>query len=331
MISFTDVSYRYPYQNEPAISNVSFRALKGEIVLCTGISGCGKTTLIRLINGLAPHFYCGTLEGQVKINGVDNMERRISEIAHDVGTLFQDPENQFFALNVKDELAFAHEWRGHAPADTMARIMSTASLLKMESLLKNNILELSEGEKQKTALASVLSLSPHILVLDEPTANLDPEATDELGLILQHLAAKGMTIFIVDHRLYWLKNIAHRVMIFAEGRLVKSGDFSILQDDNTRKLHGLRRLEVTDPRSQLPLCDSPGRNGISLTNLCFQYKKGSPLFRAASFQLPFGEIIAVLGRNGAGKTTFARLLTGLEKMESGTVILKNFEINPENY
>lgn len=329
MIYFDEVSYQYPFQSELAVTKASFHITKGEIVLCTGISGCGKTTLIRLINGLAPHFYQGKIQGNIKINGISNKSRLINEISLDVGTLFQDPESQFFALNVEDELAFAHEWRGVSPQEIHHKISEAVSLLGLKHLLGSSILDLSEGEKQKIALGAVISLSPKILILDEPTANLDPESTLELGLILKKLAATGITIFIVDHRLYWLKGIAERVLIFENGCLKKDSYYSILEENQIRKRYGLREISVKDPRSKIQPCTNKIKAGIRLDKISFNYKKEPPIFQSASFNLPSGKVIAILGKNGAGKTTFARLLTGLEKLSEGTITFNGQKITPD--
>ena len=159
---------------------------------------------MRLANGLCPHYFRGTLEGRVLIGGEPTGARPINAIAREVGTLFQDPEQQFFALNVEDELAFAHEWRGVAPETIAAKIEAAARAFRIGPILSSSIHELSEGQKQKVGLASILSQGPKALILDEPSANLDPEATDDLARKLVELKAQGMAILVVDHRLYWL-------------------------------------------------------------------------------------------------------------------------------
>ena len=178
MIRFERVTYTYPFQTCPAVSDISFSVRPGELVLCTGASGCGKSTLMRLANGLCPHYFQGTLEGRVLIGGEPTDARPINAIAREVGTLFQDPEQQFFALNVEDELAFAHEWQGVSPEAIAAKIDEAARAFRLGPILSSSIHELSEGQKQKVGLASILSQGPRALILDEPSANLDPEATE---------------------------------------------------------------------------------------------------------------------------------------------------------
>ncbi len=329
MIRFQNLSYTYPFQSQKALDDVSFTIKTGETVLCTGKSGCGKSVLLRLINGLAPHYYRGQVEGRVTVNGQDNSEREIHGISEDVGTLFQDPEHQFFAVNVEDELAFAHECHSVEPHEIRRRITSVVDRFGLKPLIASSIFDLSEGEKQKVALASIISLSPKIIVLDEPTANLDPEATRELAGILKELKSQGMTIFIVDHRLYWLKDLVDRVIVLQDGKIRTIGDFACLEDDELRETCGLRHTSVEDPRNSLPSVNETNGDGIEIENLGFAYKQKAPLFESACARLPFGKVVAITGANGAGKTTFARLLTGLLKMQSGTIAINGNVVKPQ--
>ena len=279
MIRFERVTYTYPFQTCPAVSDISFSVRPGELVLCTGASGCGKSTLMRLANGLCPHYFQGTLEGRVLIGGEPTDARPINAIAREVGTLFQDPEQQFFALNVEDELAFAHEWQGVSPEAIAAKIDEAARAFRLGPILSSSIHELSEGQKQKVGLASILSQGPRALILDEPSANLDPEATEDLACKLAELKARGMAILVVDHRLYWLEGIADRVLVMREGRIAERGGFDMLYDDALRGRCGLRAARV-------------------------------------DVSIPAG-VTALIGDNGTGKTTFARLLTGLNAAQEG--------------
>ena len=185
MIRFEDVSYTYPFSDAPAVRDISFRVRAGELVLVSGQSGCGKTTLMRLANGLCPGYFRGKLKGRVLVDGKDTALMPLRDVSRLVGTLFQDPEQQFFALGVEDELAFVHEWRGRSAEETRERVRRAAESFGLSSVLHNSIHELSEGQKQKVGLASILSQEPRVLVLDEPTANLDPESTADLACRLR--------------------------------------------------------------------------------------------------------------------------------------------------
>ena len=320
MIRFERVTYTYPFQTCPAVSDISFSVRPGELVLCTGASGCGKSTLMRLANGLCPHYFQGTLEGRVLIGGEPTDARPINAIAREVGTLFQDPEQQFFALNVEDELAFAHEWQGVSPEAIAAKIDEAARAFRLGPILSSSIHELSEGQKQKVGLASILSQGPRALILDEPSANLDPEATEDLACKLAELKERGMAILVVDHRLYWLEGIADRVLVMREGRIAERGGFDLLYDDALRGRCGLRAARIDDPRRTLPDCAEellePGEGGLAVSGLRFAYSGKPALFDGVDVSIPAG-VTALIGDNGTGKTTLARLLTGLNAAQEG--------------
>ena len=326
MIQLKNVTYTYPFQQTPALSDVSMEVNPGEVVLVTGASGCGKSTLIRIINGLCPHFYMGDLKGEIKHNGESQDGKKLKDISQIVGTVFQDPELQFFALNVADEIAFAHECRGKDPEEIKKIISKTAEDLKISHILSSSILELSQGQKQKLALASIISLNPSIVVLDEPTANLDPESTEELADHIQELKNKGIAVLIVDHRLYWLKDTADKVVVMDKGKIVEQGDFSILDNKEIREEYGLRNNKVQDVRTTLP--GLPENGSIEVKNLSFAYKKKPKLFDNDSFSIPRG-ITGIIGDNGAGKTTIARLLTGLTKMKHGSLVIDGEKVPPK--
>ena len=319
MIALNHVSYTYPFASAPAVSDISFSVRSGQAVLVTGASGCGKSTLIRLVNGLCPHFYSGRLEGSVRVAGKDTAACRLQEISGLVGTLLQDPEHQFFAMTVAEEIAFVHEWRQTSPQTIRDTVRAAAERFGLVHLLDRSLLHLSEGEKQKVVLASVASLGPRVLVLDEPTANLDPESTMALARTINTFKQAGMAILIVDHRLYWLESVIDHALIMDRGRIAGEGAFSLLSDSATINAQGLRKAHVDDPRSALPPVDS--RNGhMRVENLGFAYKNGPALFHGTDLALPKG-VTALLGANGSGKTTLARLLTGLAAMQTGRLHL----------
>lgn len=328
MLTFDHVTYSYPNGSAPAVRDISLRVAPGELVLCTGPSGCGKSTLIRLANGLCPHFFRGSLLGEVRVNGLATTAADLHAVARSVGTLFQDPENQFFALTVEDELAFTHEWRGTVPEVTLGRVAAAAAAFGLDDLMGASILELSEGQKQKVALAAIISLGPAAIILDEPSANLDPEATIALAEELRRLKEGGMAILVVDHRLYWLAEVADRVLVMHEGQIVAEGGFDMLRDDELRRSRGLRADRIRDPRPTLPRAD--GVNGtLKAQGLCFAHPDGPPLFEDASFALPPG-ITGLIGDNGTGKTTLARLLTGLNRLRAGELRLHGRPLTPND-
>lgn len=322
MIELINVTYTYPYQEKSAVENINLKINAGEIVVCTGLSGCGKTTLIRLINGLCPHYYKGTLQGQVKICGEDTVNNTISSISRLAGSLFQDPEQQFFALNVDDELAFTLECMEENPEKIKDDINKTAADFKISNILSSSVTNLSEGQKQKVGLAGIILQKVKVIILDEPTANLDVESTNELAEKLYVLKQKGYAVLIVDHRLYWTKHIADRYIVMSEGKIVKEGSFNILQDNEFRKEHGLRNIDINDNREILNNCSISQNICLSIENMSFNYKGKPKIFDNVSFTIPYS-VTAILGHNGAGKTTLARLITGLNKITSGKILLNN--------
>lgn len=328
MIRFDAVTYAYPFQPQPAVRDIAFSVRPGELVLCTGVSGCGKSTLMRLANGLCPHYYQGSLEGAVTVNGSSTVSRDLHELADDIGTLFQNPEEQFFALGVEDELVFAHEWRGRSVAEIEERVRSVVEDFNLSPVLGSSVHELSDGQKQKVGLASVLSQKPAALILDEPTANLDPEATEELARHLVRLKEQGIAILVVDHRLYWLEDAADRVLVMDKGRIAEQGPYSLLRDEALRERYGLRNARVDDPRATLPAPAPDESAALCVNGLSFAYPGKAPLFSEAFCAAPKG-VTAVIGDNGAGKTTFARLLTGLNKAAGGIFLLEGRNITPD--
>ncbi len=328
MIKFKNVTYRYPFQEENAVNSISMHIKKGETVLCTGASGCGKSTLINLINGLAPHYFKGEIEGDVFVNGINNRDRKIYEISKDVGTLFQDPEHQFFTLNVKDELAFGLECKGVDEKIIEEAISKVEKDFFLTPIINSYIFHLSEGEKQKVALASIFLQKPSILILDEPSANLDIKSAKELAEKLAALKESGMTIFIVDHRLYWLKDIVDRVFILKEGNICEEGDFSIVE--KKQKEYGLRSSFVCHSNKEEIVFKSFLKEGVDIENMSFFHKGDKTIFSSFNASIPSKKVVAIVGENGAGKTTFARILTGLNKLQDGKIYLKGESIKPKD-
>lgn len=320
MLHFDCVTYIYPHAASPAVRDIRFSLRAGEVMLCTGRSGCGKSTLARLANGLAPHYLRGRLDGEVRVMGHSTLAASPAQLARNAGTLFQEPERQFFALTVGDELAVGLQWRGWEGARIRTAVSKSARLLGIEDLLDQTIFGLSEGQKQKVALASLLAAGPRLLILDEPSANLDPEAAGELANILSMLKEQGIALFVVDHRLSWMRHLADKVLVLDRGAAVATGDFSLLDDAGLRERHGLRAPWVEDPRGLLPEMSPETADGFfGCRELGFSYPKGRKVFENANLSFAPGRVIALLGENGAGKTTLARLLTGLEKPAHGAI------------
>jgi energy-coupling factor transporter ATP-binding protein EcfA2 len=220
-ISLQGVTYTYPGAGEPALRDATLEIRPGELVLIAGASGSGKSTLLRVLSGLVPHFYGGTFAGRAVVAGLDIREHGPGELAAAVGTLFQDPEAQVVMGTVRAELAFSLENRGRAPAAVARAVEETALALAIEHLLDRPTAELSGGELQRTALGAALAGHPPVVVLDEPTSQLDPVAGDELiGLLRRLNEDSDATIILAEHRLERCLGAADRVVALAGGRIV---------------------------------------------------------------------------------------------------------------
>ena len=223
-IVFKDASFRYANSKKWAVKSLSFRIEPGEKVLISGPSGSGKSTICRMINGLIPHFYEGEFEGVVEINGLDTRNVRVARLSRDVGLVFQNPENQLVALSVEREISFGLENLGIKREEILRRIDWVLRLFNIERLRKRLIHELSGGEKQLVILAAIVAMKPKILVLDEPTAELDPVNSIRLVNMINELSFKlGLTVVIVEQRVDLIAPIVDRVLVLEEGEIIAYG------------------------------------------------------------------------------------------------------------
>jgi len=224
-VKVKDLSFAYRGARKPAIKNINLELASGEFVVITGPTGCGKTTLCRCFNGLIPHFHPGRMTGEIKINGVETRETNVSDLSQTVGFVFQDPENQLVALNVERELAFGPENLGLPREEIKARVEEVIEMVGIGNLRSNAPYELSGGEQQRIAIASVLTLKPSILVLDEPTSNLDPMGAKKVVTLLGKLNRDhGMIIILIEHRLDLVAPYSNRVFVMSEGEIILEGE-----------------------------------------------------------------------------------------------------------
>ena len=328
MIEFKNVSFTYEGTGEGKIKNLNFTIQTGECVVLTGRSGCGKTTVTRVINGLIPEFFSGDLTGQVMVNGEDIGEKELYEIAKNTGSVFQNPKTQFFNTDTDGEIAFGMENGGVPERKMRERVKSTAEDLKIEHLLGRSIFSLSGGEKQKIAFASVYAMNPDIYLLDEPSSNLDIDAIEDLRQHIALLKKQGKTILIAEHRLYYLRDLADRIFYLDKGtvrHIWSNHEFAGLSEEKRTKL-GLRTPRYVRPSlKQVIREDSEkeeeGKAFLRIKNLSVGYGKETVLSNL-NFQAAAGEIIAITGHNGAGKSTFCRTLCGLLKPLEGSIFWK---------
>ncbi len=240
IIEVKDLSYSYGEEGEKNLRNVSFSVAKGEFVLLTGPSGCGKTTLCRCFNGLIPHFYGGKLEGSVTVAGQDVAAHAIHEIAPTVGFVFQNPENQLFALTVERDVAFGLENLGFQRDEVRKRVEWALDVVDMRGYRYAAPYELSGGQQQRVAIASILAMQPDVLVLDEPTSFLDPLSSLKVFEILRRLNREfTMTVVLVEHRLDLVSGFVDRVMLMNDGQVVLDGEPRTILSLEEAKMFGV--------------------------------------------------------------------------------------------
>jgi len=334
------VTYRYPGVSTPALDNFSLVVEEGEFVLVAGASGAGKSTLLRLFNGLVPHFYGGEIAGRIEVEGRDPIREGPGEMSSTVGFVFQDPEAQFVAEMVEDEIAFALENEGMPIPAMRKRVEEVLNALGIEHLRGRRVSTLSGGEKQRVAIAAVLALHPQVLVLDEPTSQLDPQSAEEvLDSLVKLNKDLGLTIILSEHRLERVVQHVDRILYVEAGSppiigpprevlaeiplaspLVQVGKLLGWNPLPLTIKEGRRfasNLKLPEPATVLPQSEL-GPHAISLEGVAFGYG-GRGIFDHLSLNVDAGQITAIMGRNGSGKTTLLKLMLGLLKPHTGRV------------
>lgn len=341
MISFTNVSLIYPTSTKTIFEDLSFTVHEGELVLVMGATGSGKSSLLRLINGLIPHHTGGILAGNISVNGISTREVKPGGLAHLIGIVGQNPMNGFVTDKVEEELAFGMEALNLPPDVMRKRVEEVLDLLSLAHLRNRSIATLSGGEQQRVAIGSALVMHPKVLVLDEPTSALDPIAAEEVLSILHRLVQDlGLTVVISEHKLERVIQFADRILyIKGDGQAEIGSPEAILQTSEIAPpiVHLARALDlpaialtVRDMRRStesfrrgIPALDTEplqihhteviDAHGISLS---FGNTKA---LNKVSLSIGEGEIVAIMGRNGAGKSTLLKSIAGILKPTQGQI------------
>lgn len=360
MIEIEALTFHYRGGEKPALKSVNLKVDDGEFVVVAGASKSGKTTLCRCINGLIPHFYGGALKGRVKVQGMDTRFTPPSRLALKVGMVFQDPENQMVTTEVPSEIAFGLE-NIALPRDVIRRrIVEALDAVEAQRLRHRRIQELSGGERQKVALASVLAFQPEIIILDEPTSELDPASSEQILHILERLNDElGLTIILVEQRLERVLSYADRLILLRNGEIIGDGHPKrVLKEVEHSKLEirippvaaltkrmGLplaltvkeARLSIgrarVRPKAKTLVKENPSSKAVdrpkrvaSLEDVYYSYPNGASALRGVSIDVYEGEFLAVMGRTGCGKTTLLKHLNGLLKPSKGRVTVNGLDI-----
>ena len=332
-----NLSFRYADAERWALRDVNLDINAGEVVVLAGQSGCGKSTLLRCVNGLIPHMYPGEYSGDVTISGDEVASTAMGLLAQKVGLLFQNPENQIFMFSVERDIAFGLENLGLPRPELRTRVDEAMRLLGISQLALRAPHELSDGQKQRVALAGVIAMRPRLIILDEPTSLLDPETASDLVSLVNRLnKEEGITFVIVEHRLELLVPIADRIIVMDRGRIEMDGRTADVLDDprcvragniHPPSLPALRAVEEARRRPAKAAHEPGGaRQGaeraltlIEVKGVSFTHQNGVKALDGVSLSVGRGEFVAIVGENGAGKTTLVKHLNGLLKPATGSV------------
>jgi len=357
-----NLTFTYPLASTPALEDVSLTVRPGELVSIVGANGSGKSTLCNAIRGLVPHFTKGQLSGQVHVLGKSVPDTPLGDLARDVGYVFQNPFTQMsgVARTVYEELAYGLGNLGVSPDEMRARVEAMLADTDLDVLRDRNPFQLSGGQQQRVALASILVMGQPILVIDEPTSQLDPETTDQMFALIDRVQAEGRTVVLVEHKMEHVARLSDRIVVLEHGRIVLDGKPEDVFSDPRceqvgtrlpesmylRRALGQRGLELPPhplsveeliadieatgarpPASEpahpaAPVGEQPATPLIELRDISFTYPNGVEAVQQVSMAIGPGESVGIIGQNGAGKTTTAKLMNGLLKPSAGAVLVE---------
>lgn len=354
MISINNLSYYYPDSETPVLDNIDLTIKEGEFILLLGPSGCGKSTLVQCLNGIIPKVSGGTLKGEIYVNGKDVSKYKVYQMSPDVGMVFQNPDAQLFGLTIEEDVAFGPENLGIEREEILKRVDRSLEIVRIEKLREKFTFTLSGGEKQRTAIAGNLAMQPRILVLDEPTSDLDPRGTREvLETIRQLNHDLAITIILIEHKIDEVIGLGDRTIIMDNGRIILDGNTCDVFTENTEQLDSIginppqivslsRILNVKPSRKAIlsrlntlkgsfhqPSETRPHKEYLPYVvfeNVRFNYNDGTEALQGVNLTIGKGEFIALIGPNGSGKTTLLSCLIGLIRPTSGRILIDGQDI-----
>ena len=312
MLEFKDVSFTYKNSNNKVLDRVNFKINKGECILLTGVSGSGKSTLIHLMNRLIPTLYEGQLEGEILFKNKDLKDIESYDISKNIGYVSQDPRGHFFTTNTTSELVFSMENYGIPLNEMKKKYSELVNLLELEKLVDKNIIYISSGERQKIAIGCSLSLEPEIIILDEPSSNLDFHMTKKLKQLIEKLKTKGYTIIIAEHRMYYIQDLIDRVFVINNGKVIEK-TISDLKSNNEVPL---RSLDIFNLELENISCKNKELL-MEINNITYKN-----ILSNITTTVYKGDVIGLIGKNGVGKTTLLRLLSNIMKPNKGKIVGK---------
>lgn len=328
MLRVENYSYRHLHSPARALKNVSFTVNPGETLLLTGQSGSGKSTLLSAVAGLIPHYYKGEACGRIVVGETEPKDVPLNKIGQQIGLMLQNAEVQFLAPTVEEEIFLSLKCRDLNMERCKELTAIQLKKFKLEHIRNSSVFELSEGQKQKVVLAAITALKPKVLLLDEPTANLDPLSIVELKEILLALKTEGVALLIADHRLAWLNGLCESIVVLSHGEVIWQGDFTALLTDKQYEILGLR-MPLKQEERPIEVAGM-AQESIRAQNLCFAYNPDTPIFNDFNGIIPYGKVTVLNGPSGIGKTTLAKVFAGLVTPQQGGIYFDETKVARRN-
>lgn len=320
-----NLSFWYSPQGKPILENISLKIENNENIAIVGPNGSGKTTLAYCLCGIIPHLIKGRIEGDVIINNKSTKDYHVRDIINNIGVIFQNPDTQFVTLRVRDEISFALENMDLPDQEIESRFYSAVKSFDLSDLLDKSPQDLSMGQKQKVALASVIAMKPKVLLLDEPASTLDPRGRRWFVDTIRELRGQ-LTIIMLSHDLEFIRKISHRVIVIHDKTIKYDGSPDLFKSKDVLQLFSL------DGNNGKCLTQPSTKPVIQVENLSFRYSRSDKLsLDNVSFEVKAGEVLGVVGPNGSGKSTLFLLMQGLRKPKRGRILIDGKDVSQMDF